>query len=94
MSLYDFYMYLKHIEFSEENLEFYIWYVLRPLPLLSNLKLDTPLFRYKNYERNYDAPGGEKDDGSFCTSDSASSAVNLAASFKTPDLRVDPEDGK
>jgi len=25
MSLYDFYMYLKHIEFSAENLEFYIW---------------------------------------------------------------------
>jgi hypothetical protein len=28
MSLYDFYMYLKHIEYSAENLEFYIWYVL------------------------------------------------------------------
>ncbi|KAK3317214.1 hypothetical protein B0T19DRAFT_287553 [Cercophora scortea] len=26
MSLYDFYMYLKYIEFSAENLEFYIWY--------------------------------------------------------------------
>lgn len=26
MSLYDFYMYLKHIEFSSENLEFYMWY--------------------------------------------------------------------
>jgi len=26
MSLYDFYMYLKYIEFSSENLEFYIWY--------------------------------------------------------------------
>ncbi|KAL1860396.1 hypothetical protein VTK73DRAFT_7363 [Phialemonium thermophilum] len=26
MSLYDFYMYLKHIEFSAENLEFYLWY--------------------------------------------------------------------
>ncbi|KID93489.1 Regulator of G protein signaling superfamily, partial [Metarhizium majus ARSEF 297] len=26
MSLFDFYMYLKHIEFSEENLEFYMWY--------------------------------------------------------------------
>lgn len=29
MSLYDFYMYLKHIEFSPENLEFYLWYVWR-----------------------------------------------------------------
>ena len=27
MSLYDFHMYLKYIEFSAENLEFYIWYV-------------------------------------------------------------------
>ena len=26
MSLYDFYMYLKYIERSPENLEFYIWY--------------------------------------------------------------------
>lgn len=26
MSMYDFYMYLKHIEHSPENLEFYIWY--------------------------------------------------------------------
>ncbi len=25
LSLYDFYMYLKHIEMSPENLEFYIW---------------------------------------------------------------------
>lgn len=31
MSLYDFYMYLKYIEFSAENLEFYIWY-LESLP--------------------------------------------------------------
>jgi hypothetical protein len=27
MSMYDFYMYLKHIEYSSENLEFYVWYV-------------------------------------------------------------------
>lgn len=26
MSLYDFYMYLKYIERSAENLEFYVWY--------------------------------------------------------------------
>ncbi|KAK2000336.1 regulator of G protein signaling superfamily [Colletotrichum falcatum] len=26
MSLYDFYMYLKYIEFSPENLEFYVWF--------------------------------------------------------------------
>ena len=28
MSLYDFYMYLKYIELSPENLEFYLWYVV------------------------------------------------------------------
>jgi hypothetical protein len=32
MSLYDFYMYLKYIEFSAENLEFYIWYGNTPQP--------------------------------------------------------------
>jgi hypothetical protein len=26
MSLYDFYMYLKYIEHSSENLEFYVWF--------------------------------------------------------------------
>jgi hypothetical protein len=26
MSLYDFYMYLRHIELSPENLEFYVWF--------------------------------------------------------------------
>ncbi|RDW88010.1 hypothetical protein BP6252_00042 [Coleophoma cylindrospora] len=27
MSLHDFYMYLKHIEYSSENLEFYLWFL-------------------------------------------------------------------
>jgi hypothetical protein len=31
MSLYDFYMYLKYIEHSSENLEFFIWYLSLPL---------------------------------------------------------------
>jgi len=26
MSMYDFYMYLKHIEHSPENLEFFVWF--------------------------------------------------------------------
>lgn len=34
MSLYDFYMYLKHIEYSAENLEFYMWCVF-PIPLMT-----------------------------------------------------------
>lgn len=37
MSLYDFYMYLKHIEFSAENLEFYMWYVVVPLILVPTM---------------------------------------------------------
>ena len=34
MSLYDFYMYLTHIEFSPENLEFYLWLVSPKILLL------------------------------------------------------------
>lgn len=30
MSLHDFYMYLKFIEYSPENLEFFVWYVAEP----------------------------------------------------------------
>jgi hypothetical protein len=33
MSLSDFYRYLKHVEYSPENLEFYMWYVP---PLVAN----------------------------------------------------------
>lgn len=37
MSLYDFYMYLKYIEYSEENLEFYFWCVLMLAPGLEDI---------------------------------------------------------
>jgi hypothetical protein len=47
MSLYDFYMYLKYIEHSAENLEFYVWYVAsHQLPLNDSLTTS----RFKNYE--------------------------------------------
>jgi hypothetical protein len=36
MSLYDFYMYLRHIEFSPENLEFYLWYDFTLSPFLTS----------------------------------------------------------
>ena len=36
MSLYDFYMYLKHIEHSPENLEFYVWYAALSMALLEH----------------------------------------------------------
>lgn len=41
MSLYDFYMYLKHIEFSAENLEFYMWYVCCPHSPLPSFTLSS-----------------------------------------------------
>ncbi len=47
MSLYDFYMYLKYIEHSSENLEFYVWYVAS-YQLSLNVSLITS--RFKNYE--------------------------------------------
>ena len=40
MSMYDFYMYLKHIEHSPENLEFYVWYVKTGLLHASITKMD------------------------------------------------------
>lgn len=42
MSLYDFYMYLKYIELSAENLEFYVWYVT---PACSSLPLPNDLLK-------------------------------------------------
>jgi hypothetical protein len=47
MSLYDFYMYLKHIEHSPENLEFYVWYVSLPVEYESILLMSS---RFKNFE--------------------------------------------
>jgi hypothetical protein len=47
MSLYDFYMYLKHIEHSPENLEFYVWYAV---PHTGETRLETDLIRFKNFE--------------------------------------------
>lgn len=47
MSLYDFYMYLKYIEHSAENLEFYVWYLASHwLPLNDSITMN----RFKNYE--------------------------------------------
>ena len=47
MSLYDFYMYLKHIEHSPENLEFYVWYISIPDDD-GGIVLMAP--RFKNFE--------------------------------------------
>ncbi|KAH8886982.1 regulator of G protein signaling superfamily [Thozetella sp. PMI_491] len=78
MSLFDFYMYLKHIEFSEENLEFYIWY--------KNYE--------KTYAKENGSLSSEKDDYSFRTSESGSSDVNLQKKspfFEAPAFSHDPE---
>jgi hypothetical protein len=45
--MYDFYMYLKHIEHSPENLEFYVWYVKQQPPFCYTKTDD---YRFKNYE--------------------------------------------
>jgi hypothetical protein len=45
MSLYDFYMFLKYIEHSSENLEFYVWYV--PNTCWASC---TDNHRFKNFE--------------------------------------------
>lgn len=49
MSLYDFYMYLKHIEYSQENLEFYFWYDRR----LSRRWIEKLIsaYRFKDFEQ-------------------------------------------
>lgn len=74
MSLYDFYMYLKHIEFSEENLEFYIWYVTSaPPPTWPGTDTNRrDSSRFKNFEATWAKIAstesfsvGEKDDASF-----------------------------
>ena len=49
MSMYDFYMYLKHIEHSPENLEFYIWYAAFKLARFPT-GADHYVNRFKNYE--------------------------------------------
>ncbi|KAJ4291226.1 hypothetical protein N0V88_006226 [Collariella sp. IMI 366227] len=40
MSLYDFYMYLKYIEYSAENLEFYMWFKSYETSYAKNLPVD------------------------------------------------------
>ncbi|SPQ24339.1 98e482b1-84ff-4bb2-8f16-50177fb54321 [Thermothielavioides terrestris] len=46
MSLYDFYMYLKHIEYSEENLEFYIWFKNYEAAYAKGLTIDNKDYRF------------------------------------------------
>lgn len=86
MSLYDFYMYLKHIEYSPENLEFYIWYgyslILQP-PSSS----PTNTSRFKNYEARY----AERESGTKETA--SSTTVTRPASPDGSEVSLDPEFG-
>lgn len=53
MSLHDFYLYLKHVEHSSENLEFYLWSVSwTSRSVIVGIVLNHPC-RFKNYEANY-----------------------------------------
>jgi hypothetical protein len=54
MSLHDFYLYLKHVEHSSENLEFYLWSVFSTScsTTIGMFVADHPC-RFKNYEANY-----------------------------------------
>lgn len=54
MSLHDFYLYLKHVEHSSENLEFYLWSVSSTSrSIIVGTVLANHLCRFKNYEANY-----------------------------------------
>lgn len=93
MSLYDFYMYLKYIEHSSENLEFYMWYVVRP-----SGRSDADLGRFKNYEDAYArgmAVVGEKNLRSTGSVESVSSQATLKKtnSAEGEDDDEDPEVG-
>jgi hypothetical protein len=93
MSLYDFYMYLKYIEYSEENLEFYMWYVLMPCACLVSGLTGT---RFKNYEATFakSSPTMDKDYGSI---PSAAQSTSSVAQIRPGDSlasmdKLDPED--
>jgi hypothetical protein len=98
MSLYDFYMYLKYIEFSAENLEFYIWSVVWPLQCECLLTMH----RFKNYETAYFKMGSVKDDSSLHSApESTSSEARLDEKVShiddsefSVDFSVDPEVGE
>lgn len=71
MSLYDFYMYLKYIEFSAENLEFYVWYKNYEASWLKNGgDKDGESLRSVPSSTSSDAQLGEKEQ-TFTTSNSA-----------------------
>ena len=91
MSLYDFYMYLKYIEHSSENLEFYMWYDIWPRVEGSVLTLA----RFKNYEDAYArglAVVGEKNLRSTGSVESVSSQATLKKRDSTEGAEDDEED--
>jgi len=83
MSLYDFYMYLKYIEFSSENLEFYMWYVTTT-PAFTEALLLTPLCRYKNYEAAYAKGLALMEEKNYGSMDNVSESSLSDASLKPP----------
>lgn len=83
MSLYDFYMYLKHIELSPENLEFYVWF--------KNYE--------RQYAKEGSFVGyGDKDESSSFTSSEPKTSCEKSPTFShtstirvTDDFECDPE---
>lgn len=59
MSLHDFYLYLKYVEHSSENLEFYLWSVPMAHKAIAGRVVADNLGRYLNYKANYPKSKGE-----------------------------------
>src|SRR5690348_16058274 len=89
MSLFDFYMYLKHIELSQENLEFYMWYVRRHISIAVAHAMT---IRFQNYQARYKKEMGafhsRSEESSFARAPTAS-ATDLD-SLDTPTLKEAP----
>jgi hypothetical protein len=98
MSLYDFYMYLKYIEHSEENLEFYMWCVFWVLSFYVGFLSKPSNDRFKNYEATYNQAFDDKDCGSIrSAAQSTSSVVGIkpedSLDIQNGDLKEEDDDG-
>ena len=89
MSLYDFYMYLTHIEYSPENLEFYLWLVF---PSLATARLEVnALLRCRDYTARWQRnPPVDEPKDSFSNSEATLTEKSaLTTTVKELDLEKD-----
>jgi hypothetical protein len=93
MSLYDFYMYLQHIEFSAENLEFYMWYAVFYPWVCAFLN---SRHRFKDYEKRFlrqnTSRVGETDVSNMSSSEISDSFKDQAYGCSTKGVTV-PDSG-